>query len=127
MQLVAQKTDLLTGVLTIQLGLLVVFFGDRFKAGFRSHTQQIVIGLSTASITQIAVRAIWQVIAAHAAPHSQAEYQKLLGLQDKLYNASSAVFVAVLIWWIICLWINEPGTETPAAAQPPTAASSLAP
>ena len=99
-------------MLTVGLGLLVVLFGRRFKAGWRSHTQQIVIGLSTAAIAQMAVRGIWQVIALHAAPHTQAEYEHVIGLQEKLYNANSAVFVAVLVWWIACLWINEPGTET---------------
>ena len=69
MQLFAQKADLLADVLIIQLGLLVVLFGRRFKAGWRSHTQQIVIGLSTASIAQLAVRVIWQEIAlAHHHP-----------------------------------------------------------
>lgn len=122
MQLVAQKTDLLTSVLAIELGLLVLVVGRRFGAGFRSHTQQIIIGLSTASIAQIAVRAIWQQIALHAAPQSQAEYQKVLGLQEKLYNTSSAVFVAVMIWWIICLWINEPGSLPAANAEVPNPA-----
>lgn len=116
-QLAAQKTDLLTSVLAIELGLLVLAVGRRFGSGFRSHTQQIIIGLSTASIAQIAVRAIWQQIALHAQPHSQAEYQKVLGLQEKLYNTSSAVFVAVMVWWIVCLWINEPGEKVPAAAE----------
>jgi hypothetical protein len=33
-----------------------------------------------------------------------------LGLHDKLLNTNSAVYVIVLIWWIGCLWIDEPGT-----------------
>ncbi len=115
-QLAAQKTDLLADVLTVELGAVVVLFGRRFKAGWRSHTQQIAIGLSTASIAQMAVRAIWEVIALHTVPHSQEEYEHAMGLQEKLYNASSAIFVAVLVWWIVCLWINEPGTEVPTAA-----------
>lgn len=122
MQLAALKTDLLAGVLAIELGLLVVLVGRRFGAGFRSHTQQIVIGLSTASMAQIAIRSIWQLIALHVHPSSKAEYEKVLGLQEKLYNASSAVYVAVLIWWIACLWINEPGTEPAAAAESPALA-----
>jgi hypothetical protein len=115
-QLVAQKTSLLSNVLTIELGLLVVLFGSRFKAGWRSHTQQIVIGLSTAAIAQLAVRGIWQLIALHAAPQTQAEFERVMGIQEKLYNANSAIFLAVLVWWIACLWINEPGTGIPAAA-----------
>jgi hypothetical protein len=93
-----------------------MMFGRRFKAGWRSHTQQIVIGLSTAAIGQMAVRGIWQIIALHAAPHSQAEYERVIGLQEKLYNSNSVVFLAVLVWFIVCLWIDEPGTGTAAAA-----------
>jgi len=120
-QFVAQKLDAIVDLLSIGLGLLIVIFGRHFAAGFRSHTQQIVIGLSTAALAQTAVRIIWQLIATHAAPTTQAEYERILGLQGKLYNASSAVYVLVLIWWIVCLWINEPGTET---ATPAVSASS---
>ena len=114
-QLAAQKASLLSDVVTVELGLLVVLIGRRFKAGWRSHTQQIVIGLSTAAIAQMAVRGIWQQIALHAAPQTQAEYEHVLGIQEKLYNANSVLFVAVLVWWIACLWIDEPGTETATA------------
>ncbi len=121
MQLYAQKADVLADLLAIGLTLLVVLFGRRFKAGWRSHTQQILIGLSTGSIAQLAVRGIWQAIALHAAPRSQAEYEHVMGLQEKLYNANSLIYLAVIIWWITCLWIDEPGTkstqdETPQAA-----------
>jgi len=58
------------------------------------------------------VRIIWQAIATHTVVHTQAEYQHVMGLQEKLYNADGALFVAVLIWWIICLWYDEPGVKT---------------
>jgi hypothetical protein len=109
MQLFAQKADLLVNVLTVELGLLVALLGRRFKAGWRSHTQQIVIGLSTAAIAQLAVQGIWQVIALKTIPHSEAEYERILGLRDKLFNANGALYVAVLVWWIVWLWIDEPG------------------
>jgi len=121
-QLVAQKTSLLSDVITIELGLLVVLFGARFKAGWRSHTQKIVIGLSTASIAQLATRGIWQLIAMHAAPQTQAEYEHVMGIQEKLYNATSLTFVAVLVWWITCLWVNESGTETANSSADPAPA-----
>jgi hypothetical protein len=122
MQLAAQKLELLDDLLAAELGLLVVLLGRRFKAGWRSHTQQIVIGLSTVGITEVAMRAIWQAIATHAAPHSQAEYERIIGLQGKLYNANNVVYLAVLVWWIVCLWIDEPGTKTvsEAAAELPS-------
>jgi hypothetical protein len=111
MQLFAQKADLLADVLTIQLGLLVVLFGRRFNAGWRSHVQQVVIGLSTASIAQLAVRLIWQEIALHTTIHAQAEYQHVMNLQEKFYNANSVIYLVVLLWWIICLWNDEPGSK----------------
>jgi hypothetical protein len=107
MQLVAQKGELLLGVLTVELGLLIVVFGRRFKAGWRSHTQQIVVGLSTAAIAQLAVQGIWQIIAMTAVPHSREEYERILGLRDKLLNGNNVVYIAVLVWWIACLWIDE--------------------
>jgi len=109
MQLFAQKGDLLADLLTIQLGVLVVLLGRRFGAGWRSHTQQIVIGLSTASISQEAVRAIWQEIAIHTTIHSTDEYTRAMNLQEKFYNANNVVYIAVLAWWILCLWFDEPG------------------
>jgi hypothetical protein len=129
MQLVAQKLGLLADVLTIALALLVVLFGRRYGAGWRSHVQQILIGLSTASLAQLAAQTIWQVITKTAAPHSMAEYERIMGLREKLFNANSVVYLLVLIWWIVCLWIDEPATapaavataqqETPAAAELP--------
>jgi hypothetical protein len=111
MQLVAQKLEMLVNLLTIELALLVVLFGRRYGAGWRSHTQRILIGLSTAAITQFAVQGTWQLIAMKAVPHSQEEYEKLIGLRDKLFNANGALFVAVILWWIVCLWMDEPKTK----------------
>jgi hypothetical protein len=120
LQLLAQKTGLLVDVLNIGLGLLVVAFGGRYGAGWRSHVQRIVIGLSTASLSQIAVQAIWQVIVRTVGqPHSQEEYQRIVGLQDKLFNANSAVYIAVVIWWIVSLWPDEPGTASLAGSSTP--------
>jgi len=109
MQLAAQKGDLLADLLTVELGLLVVVFGQRFNAGWRSHTQRIMIGLSTVAISQLAVQGVWQLIAMKAQPHSQAEYERILDLGTKLVNANKAVYVAALVWWIGCLWMDDPG------------------
>jgi hypothetical protein len=116
MQLIAVKAGLLVDVLSIALGLLVVALGRRYGAGWHSHVQRILIGLSTASIAQIGAQAIWEIIARHTTPHSQAEYQRVLGIQEKLLNTNSAVYVIVLIWWIVCLWIDEPGAPAAESA-----------
>ncbi len=118
MQMAAQRMDMLVDLLTVELGLLVVLLGSRTGAGWRTHPQRVVIGLSTASIAQLTVEAIWQFIAKTAVPHSQAEYQHILGLRDKLFNANGAVYIAVLIWWIVVLWIDEPGAAATEHASP---------
>ncbi len=117
LQLIAQKTDLLANVEAIAVGLLVVLFGSRFKAGWRSHTQQIVIGLSTAAIAQLGIQSIWQnivrtAVANPAISQSMADRARIMGLGEKLSNTNSTIYVAILLWWIVCLWRDEPGTKS---------------
>ncbi len=117
MQIAAQKADMLVDVLMVELGLLVVLFGRHFKAGWQSHTQRIVIGLSTVAISWLSIEGVWQIIAKTAHPQSRAEYERILDLGSKLVNANKVVYIAALLWWIACLWMDEPGT---AAAKPVT-------
>ena len=126
MQFLAVKVGLLSDVLSIGLGVLIVSVGRRFGAGWRSHVQRIIIGLSTASIAQMTAQGIWQVIARHTTPHTQAEYEHVIGIQEKLLNANSAVYVLVIIWWIVTLWIDEPGSADNSADRAIASASSSA-
>src|ERR1700761_1202302 len=87
MQLFAQKGGLLNDVLTVTFGILVVSFGWRYGAGWRSHAQRIVIGLTPASLSQLAVQIIWQIVVTTAKHPSMAERQRLIDLHDKLFNA----------------------------------------
>jgi len=115
MQFFALKLGLLSDLLAVGLTLLVLAVGLRYGAGWRTHVQRILIGISTASLSQMSAQLIWQIIARHTTPHSQAEYQHVIGIQEKMMNANSAVNVLVLIWWIVCLWRDEPGsTDTKA-------------
>jgi hypothetical protein len=125
MQFVAVKVALLTNVLIIGLTLLVLAFGHRYGAGWRSHVQRILIGISTASLSQMSAQAIWEAIVRHTTPHSQAEYQHILGIQDKMLNANSAIYVLVLVWWIVCLWNDAPGAGDTVSADPIPAQASL--
>ena len=51
-----------------------------------------------------------------AHPKTQYEYDHVVGLLGKLMNANKVVYVATLLWWIVWLWLDEPGTQkTPAA------------
>jgi hypothetical protein len=112
MDLFAQKANLLANVLFVQLGLLVVVFGRHFKAGWHSHTQQLAIGLSMASLSQLAIRGTLQHLATQITIHSQDDYKRVVGMIDSLTNASGIIFIVVLLWWIVCLWSDEPGTKT---------------
>jgi hypothetical protein len=116
LQLLAQKASLLVDSLTILLGLVIVSFGRRYGAGLRTHTQQIIIGLSTASLAQLGMQATWEAIARHAVAHTMADYERIVGIREKLFNANSVVYLVVVLWWIVCLWRDEPGAAASSAA-----------
>jgi hypothetical protein len=114
-QLIVQKGSRLADVETILVGLLVIVLGSRFGAGWRTHTQRIAIGLSTISIAQIGLQATWESIVRHVRENpsmirSMADQQRIVALGEKLSNANSVLFIAALIWWIVTLWFDEPGT-----------------
>ncbi len=111
LQLLTQKGGIAVDLLSVCLGLLSVFFGRRCGTGWRLHPQLVIIGLSTASLGQLATQLIWQAIAKSAAPHSMAEYVHIMDLREKLLNANSVIYVVVLIWWILWLWFDEPGAR----------------
>jgi ABC-type uncharacterized transport system permease subunit len=104
---------MLAELLAVELGLLVVVFGGRFKAGWRSHTQAISIGLAVGGFSWLALQEIWLTIAKNAHPTTRIEYDKIVALGTRLVNGNKIVYIAVLIWWIFWLWCDEPGTEKP--------------
>lgn len=118
MQMVSQKGDMFVAILAVELGTLVVFLGRRYGAGWRSHTQRVVIGLSAAAMSLIATRATLQTIGTHATIHSHAELNRLFALQGRIADANSAIYLAVLVWWIAALWVDEPAQSAAAPAGP---------
>jgi hypothetical protein len=126
MRMAAEKTDFLVILVTLGLGLLVVLFGRRYTGGWRSHAQRIAIGLWTAAMARLAMmvalarmNGALQRMALAATPESRAASERIVALSAKLNNAYSAVYLAVLVWWIACLWIDEPGAEGEAAELAP--------
>jgi len=108
MDLTVDKGMLLAGVLTIQLGLLITLLGRRFGAGWHSHTQRIMIGLSTAAIGQMALRGTLNAIGLHSQIKTQADYDRVMALRNNLIHANNVLFLCVMAWWIACLWIDDP-------------------
>lgn len=124
MQLFAQKGDLFNEVLAVELFALVVIAGRRFKTGWRSHTQQILTGISTNSAMLLVARVMWEAKARNM-PRTHDGYNHMLGLQSHLLNANSMVVLAVTIWWIVCLWIDEPGAAAAAPMDDPNAQAAV--
>jgi hypothetical protein len=117
LQIVAMKGEMLVAMLAVGVGVMVVLFGRRFKAGWRSHTQQIAIGLSTVAIALLALQGTVQSIVKTAHPHSQEEYQQIIALMGNLVNANRAIYVGAVLWWTYWLWQDEPGAEKIPAAE----------
>jgi hypothetical protein len=105
MQLAAQKGELLVALLTVGLGVLVVFFGRHYKAGWRSHTQSIVIGLFAVAASLLAL----QVVVLRTFHYTKAESTSVMHLRLSFSLAHDLVFLAALVWWIAWLWRDEPG------------------
>jgi len=132
-QLVAQKGDLLVALLTIGLCVLTVVFGRQFKAGWRSHTQSILIGLGLAAASLVALQvyifrmqaAVQQIVQAQQ-PSARQDYQRIVSQAETVVTIHQALFVAVLIWWIVWMWLDEPGAEQ-AAVKPDTTPNSEPP
>ncbi len=117
MDLTVDKGILFSSVLAIELGLLITLFGRRFAGGWHSHAQRIAIGLSTAALAQLTLRGTLQAIGMHTHINTQSEYERVIGVRDKLIHANNVVFLCVVVWWIACLWIDEPGTTSAAESE----------
>ncbi len=117
MDLTVDKGILFSSVLTIELGLVITLLGRRFGAGWHSHAQRIAIGLSTAALGQLTLREALQAIGLHTHVTTQAEYERVMGLRDKLIHGNNVLFLCVTAWWIASLWIDEPGTASTAETE----------
>jgi hypothetical protein len=118
MEMFSQKGDVLAAILAVELGILVVFLGGRFEAGWRSHPRRIVIGLSTAAMALLTTRILLQVVGTHTTIHSRKDLAHMFAVQDRIANANSAVYFLVLIWWIATLWVDEPSGCVAETVQP---------
>jgi hypothetical protein len=116
MQVAAQKGELLVALLTIGLGVLVFLFGRHYKAGWKSHTQSIVIGLFALAVSLLAL----EVVVLRTLHFTQAEQASVMRLRLSFAFAHELMYLAALVWWIVWLWREEPGAAL--AEEPPQAA-----
>ena len=125
----ALKAMIFTALFTVEVGLLLRIFGRRFGFGWKSHEQQIALGLSTNALAIVAVQAIEDLIRHNIHFNTFAERNQLAEhfgrVFSNLENARVSLWFLVLVWWIVWLWRDEPGKvaaptqdETPALAGP---------
>lgn len=116
--LAAIKLQLFVAIVTVEAGLLLRIFGKRFGYSWTSHPEQIALGLSTYALGYLTVLATTDVIKRTVHLKSRAEYDHIVNLFARLDNARFALWLIVLLWWIIWLWRDErEGNSTPLAIE----------
>jgi hypothetical protein len=103
LELVAQKSALLVNILTVELCLLVFYFGGRLEAGWHTYKQRLAIGLSTSAMGQLIVLGLWQLIEATAVPKDLTDFLRIQSIGKRLLDANMVVYLTVLVWWMITL------------------------
>jgi hypothetical protein len=111
MSLFGDKTRLFFCALYVQLGLLVLIFGRKFKPGWHSHAQQLAIGFSLPSLSQLVVEGTSAYVDRQAAIYPPDAYKGVTELLHWLMNANAVILLVVLVGLIVCFWIDEPGTK----------------
>jgi hypothetical protein len=110
--LTAMKGQLFLSIVTVEIALLLRIFGKRFGSGWKSHDQQIALGLSTYAIGFLAVQATTDIIKHTVHLTSREQYERIVRIFSNLDNGRFALWLLVLLWWIFWLWRNEPGDAT---------------
>jgi hypothetical protein len=116
MQLVAEKGDLFNNLLVVELTLIAIFTGRRFHTGWRAHPRQILLGFSVVALVQVAVRLVWQRLSSAGPPRDQAEFNHRITFQTRLLDLNSIAYLVVLVFWVVCLWFDDPGYAPAAPA-----------
>jgi hypothetical protein len=116
LQFTAQKLDHFYDVLIIEAALLILFFGARYGAGWRSHARRVAVGVATVALAWIAIQASWLTVVANARPRTQQEYEQLVNLGAILGDLQKCIYLAATLWWIYSLWKQEPESAPAIAA-----------
>ena len=118
LQFFGKKVELLAALLILGVCVLVVIFGRSFKAGWRSHTQSIVIGLTAVAVALLGL----EVVIAQTAHVTKANYANVMLWRRGFAFGHEIIYIAALVWWIVWLWRDEPGAaalqeETPQTSE----------
>ena len=114
--LTALKSQLFVAIVTVEVALLLRIFGKRFGSGWKSHDQQIALGLSTYALGFLVVQATTDTIKRTVHLSSRDQYEHIVRLFSNLDNGRFALWLLVILWWIFWLWRDEPGSDATLAA-----------
>ncbi|WP_263358418.1 hypothetical protein [Acidicapsa ligni] len=112
--LTALKGQLFLALLTVQVAILMRLFGPRFGFGWKSHAQQIALGLSTNALGLLVVQGITDTIKRNVHLTTREQYEHVVRLVTNIDNAHFALWFIVLLWLIVWMWRDEPGPSSTA-------------
>ena len=118
--LIGMKGQLGVMILTVLVAFVLRLFGKRFGADWRSHPQQIALGLSTSALAFLAVQGINDALSRTLHPKTREEYTRAVHLISRIENARTVIWTLAIVWITFWLWRDEPGApaQTDSAAVP---------
>jgi len=116
--LIGMKGQLGVMILTVLAALVMRMYGPRFGSRWRSHAQQIALGLSTSALAFLAVQAVNDVLSHTLHPKTRDEYAHAVQLVTRMENARTVVWILSLLWILYWIWRDEPGSSAQTTAVP---------
>ena len=116
MQHIAIRGQLLAALVTVLMGLVVIFLATKGKDFWRSHAIKILFGLTTFALTLIVTRILGEWIAhlANLQPLPHPDQERTQAIIDRLIVVPQVTMILAQFWWIRSLWLDE-GSAKPAS------------
>ena len=108
--LVATKGQLLVSILTVEAVALILIFSKRFSFPWRTHPRQIALGLLVSALAFLSVQGITEYLKRYFNLNNPTQYERATHIVTNADNGRQIAIIVVLIWWIVWLWREEPGT-----------------
>ena len=127
LQLLWQKGQLFSDLLTVGFCIVALCLIRRVKFGWRNHSVLILFGLTLLSAAWLGMTGYWMILSHRVTPGiSREEYQHIISIGTMLYNGYRITVIVAAVWWIAALWTEEP-TEAKAAQNVEDTASAALP
>ena len=126
--LTATRGQMALAILTVEVVLLFTLFAKRFGFNWRTHPRQIASGLVANALGILSISGLAEYLKHYRNLSSPEVLRQSQALVENAEKGRHVLGVLVLIWWIVCLWRDDPSTSpadlagapVPAVAGPPT-------